>query len=94
MAAAYAYAEGSGPISHELELTWQIERFGAQAVMGRHYLGAVEIRRMTAAGNVLRAYRSREDYVDEDGNNNWAEWAGKYPDLNRLLLAIEVTDGE
>src|SRR3990167_6060092 len=61
MAAAYAYAEGGGPMSHEIELAWQINRFGAQAVMGRHYLDAAEIRRMTAAGNVLKAYRSRED---------------------------------
>jgi len=90
MAAAYAYADGSGPMPHEIELSWQIERYGAQAVMGRPYLGAAEIRRMTAADNVLRAYRSRESYRDEEGQENWAEWARKYPELNRLLISIEV----
>ncbi len=42
-------------------------------------LGAGEIRRMVIAENIYKAYKSRENA------DNWAEWAMKYPDMNRLL---------
>lgn len=63
-----------------------IDRFGAEAVMGRT-LGAGEIRRMVAADNVLRAYRSRAHA------ENWAKWAAENPALNRILNeAIRLAD--
>ena len=44
-ARAYAYAEGDGPLTRELELLGLIDRFGAMAIMGRT-LGAGEVRRL------------------------------------------------
>lgn len=42
---------------------------------------------MIAAANVQVAYRSRSEYRDKDGNENWAEWANKNPALNEILVA-------
>ena len=87
-AAAYAYADG-GPISREVLLLAYIDRFGVDAVMGRQ-LGAGEMRRMTVAENIVKAYRSRAKA------DNWAEWANLYPDLNRILedAMLAVEDGD
>lgn len=49
--------------------------------MGRT-LGAGEIRRMIAADNVVKAYRSRA------ASDNWAQWAQKNPEMSRLLNAV------
>src|SRR5690242_10841853 len=57
-AAAYRYADG-GPTSHETRLAQYIDRFGAQAVLGRK-LYAREIYRIITAENILTAYRSSE----------------------------------
>ena len=84
MAAAYAYADNSGPIPQELRLLNAIDRFGASEVLGRP-LGAGEIRRMRLAENVVAAYRSRQN------STNWATWAKENPDMNHLLItAMEL----
>ena len=88
MAAAYLYAEGSGPCPKEIEIGMYIETFGAAAVLGR-VMGAGELRRITAARNVVRAYLSRKYYRDRDGNENWVEWTREHPDLARILDAAE-----
>ena len=88
-AAAYAYADG-GPIPRELILLHNIEKYGAQAVLGRT-LGAGEIRRMNVAENIVRAYQSRKQ------SDNWATWAEVNPELNRILedaMLAEREDGE
>ncbi len=95
MAAAYAYAEGSGPMPREYEIGQHIESFGAAAVLGR-VMGAGEIRRIATVRNVIEAYRSRARYRDEHGNENWAEWAsgnhGLAAVLNAAALAMEELD--
>lgn len=92
MAAALRYVEGDGPIPHELELLGHIQTYGVEAVMGRPVLGAVEIRRMTAAHNVEVSYASRKAYRDQDGKENWVEWARAYPQASRILVAAERAD--
>jgi len=79
MAAAFMYADGGGRLPEEIEILGAIDRFGAQPVTGRAYLGAGEIRRMTAAENVIRYYRERAQ------SDNWAEWAKQHPGAAALL---------
>lgn len=97
MAAAYAYAEGSGPMPREYELGQHLEAFGVQAVLGR-VMGAGELRRIAAVRNVVEAYRSRARYRDGGGNENWAEWASHNHQaaevLNMAARAMEELDGE
>jgi hypothetical protein len=78
MAAAYAYAEGSGQAPREIILLNLVDRFGAQGVLGRA-LGAGEIRRMLTAEAVVRAYQERER------SGNWAAWVREHPEKDRLL---------
>lgn len=93
MAAVYQHMEDSGPKPDVLRLVDYIDRFGVQAVMGRATLGAGELRTMTLADNVRRAYWSRASYRDQSGQENWAEWAQKYPEYNEILnLAIMAVD--
>lgn len=78
MAAAYRYADGEGKIPHELEWLRYGERFGWLAVFGRQPTPR-EMRLMTTADNVMRAYQSRSTA------ENWAAWANDNPEMNRLL---------
>lgn len=71
-------AEGGSP-PEEIILLNHIDRFGVEAVMGCRTLGAGIIRRMNAADNIVRAYRSRAS------SENWAEWAEKNQQLSHLL---------
>lgn len=82
--AAYDYAEtpGSNPIPRELVLLGYIDRFGAQAVMGRQ-LNVVEIRRMILVDNICRAYDSRSQA--EKNGENWAAWAKRNPKYSQIL---------
>lgn len=64
-----------------------IDRFGAQAVLGRP-LGAGEIRRMIAADNVIRAYKSRQN------SDNWATWAIKNPMYAQTIAEAIKLAGE
>jgi hypothetical protein len=67
MAATYGYADGGGPMPDELILLGYIDRFGAQAVLGRA-LSAGEIKSMVLAENVKNAYQERQNSQD------WAVW--------------------
>lgn len=82
-AEAYRYAEsGTHPPDELVELSY-IDRFGAEAVLGRPVLSAGEIFRMTVAENIKNALHSRKE------SQNWAEWAGKNPAAAKLLADIE-----
>lgn len=74
-----------------MEAAWRVEEYGAAAVFGR-VLGVGEMRRMSAAMRVYNAYQRRENYVDNDGHKNYAEWAAKNPDdaeiLNGAIKAV------
>jgi hypothetical protein len=87
MARAYAYAEGDGPEPWELTQLRAIDRFGAQAVMGR-CLSVGEIRRMTVAQSIVGAYQARAKA------ENWADWARRNPDLSSLLNAAMPKDDD
>lgn len=92
MQAAYRYAEEGGAVPLELEAAWRIQDVGSEAVLGKD-VSAKLIRRISLASSVYHAYLSRRDYRDDKGVNNWAEWAKKHPDLNRLLIAASDNDG-
>lgn len=62
-----------------------IDRFGAQAVLGRT-LYAREIYRMRVAENIVKAYQSRAE------SQNWAVWAKEHPALAALLQEAELKD--
>lgn len=85
MAAAYAYADG-GPISAEIRLLRNVDRFGAQAVFGRT-LGAKEIRQMLTAEAIVQAYHERA------ASENWAAWEQDNPGRAALLhKAMRLTN--
>jgi hypothetical protein len=71
----------------ELILLGYIDRFGAQAVLGRP-LSAREIRGMVLAENVVNAYRERE------ASSNFAIWMdeneGKAILLNEAMLLWQM----
>jgi hypothetical protein len=79
MARAYAYAEGDGPEPRELAQLKAINRFGAEAVMGRP-LGVGEIRRMTTAEAIVGGYQQRARA------ESWASWASAHPESSALLI--------
>jgi len=56
----------------EIELGRLIDRFGAQAVMGRA-LGAKEIKRIMAAEYIVKAYESMTKA------ENYAAWVSEHP---------------
>ncbi len=64
----------------ELFLLHAIDRFGAQAVMGKPTLGAGEIRRMLTAESVVNVCRQFERAGD------WAQWAIDHPDEYHLYV--------
>lgn len=55
-----------------------IDRFGAQAVMGRN-LGYKEMQHMVLAENVVKAYE------DRNKSKSWASWAKEHPEKAQLL---------
>jgi len=79
--AVYKYAEdpNSDRTPRDLVLLHHIDRFGVQAVMGRNYLGAGEIRRMIYCENLVRFHRSKTKA------ESWAEWAAKFPGPDAIL---------
>lgn len=88
IAEAYAYADGGGGLPKELRLAQYIDRFGAQAVLGR-LMGAGEIRRIDMAERIIRIYQSRKQAA------NWKEWVGSHPKEAELLAYAEgLTHGE
>ena len=86
MVAAYAYADGGDQMPDELILSRTVDKYGAQAVFGRT-LSFQEIRSMSLSENVVNYYRERDNYRDETGVKNWAEWAGKNPGKANTLNA-------
>lgn len=74
------------PESEEIAL---IEMFGAQAVYGG-LVDVVRMRSLLAARNLMDTWYSRERSED------WAKWAEKNPQHNRLLTWAErvYRDGE
>jgi hypothetical protein len=69
---------GEGDIPKELRLAGYINRFGAQAVLGRA-ISAKEVKHITAAENVVNIYHSMQNA------QNAAEWAGSNPDAADLI---------
>lgn len=82
MAAAYGYAMGKAPPPDEWILLTYIDRFGAQATMGRNP-GADEMRRMVMVENVVNAYR------DSRQASSLTEWIKHNHDRYRLLQEVE-----
>lgn len=87
MARAYRYAEGDGPAPREYDLLCAIDRFGAQAVMGRP-LYAREIKRLLVTENIITGYKARET------SENWVEWARDNRALSALLMQAQRDAGE
>jgi len=88
IATAYDYASG-GDASNEILLGRMIDRFGVQAIMGRPYLGALEIKSIYSAEKVLQLYREKER------SSSWAEWATVNPeDAAYLARAIKAAEEE
>lgn len=89
---ALSYARGeSSELPDEILCGRLIERFGVQAAFGR-LLSFGEMLRISAAENIVRAYQERTQYRDSAGGENWAEWAARAPDLNRILIMAERLD--
>ncbi len=87
IASAYEFAQSGGVIPQEIRLARCLDRFGAQAVMGRT-LSANEVNRIMAAEAVMAAYRNRAKA------ENWAAWAVEYPnDAELLSKAAELANG-
>jgi len=88
IATAYDYASG-GDASNEILIGRMINRFGVHAVMGRPYLGALEIKKIYSAEKVLQIYR------EKDRASSWAEWAKSNPeDAAYLARAIKAAEEE
>lgn len=88
IATAYDHASG-GEISNEIIVSRLIDRFGVYAVMGRPYLGALEINRILSAEKVIQVYHEKEAW------SSWAEWAKANPDdAAYLARAIKVAEEE
>lgn len=68
----------------EYEIGRLIDRFGAQSVYGR-LLGVGEMRRIMRVEAIVSAYQSRENWRDEGGKTNLADWSRKHAGLSRLL---------
>jgi hypothetical protein len=80
---AYLHAS-AGLRSPEIRKLQWIDRFGVEAVTGRRQLYYGETQRMITAENIVFAYRSRA------ASEDWGAWAQKYPDLEKLLIDVEM----
>lgn len=87
MTEAYHYAEGDGHKPRELYLIQLVERFGADAILGRP-LYAREIYRGTIAE---RVYTVKKANMNSD---SWAEWAKNNPKDSALLERVEIMMAE
>lgn len=63
----------------ELEAANAVQMFGAAAVFGGRAASASELRALSIATNVARAYEARASA------DSWAEWAKNNPDGAHLL---------
>jgi hypothetical protein len=66
---------------YEIEAARHVRQFGAQAVYGRA-LAVRETRALEMTERVVSAWQSRA------GSKNWAEWAKKNPELQRVLNEV------
>jgi len=82
-AAADCAEDDRAPIPPELTLAWNIERWGAPAVLGNNPIPVRLIRRMNAASNVYRAMKSYQA-----GASRLADWARANPDQAALITMI------
>ena len=77
---------GEGEIPKEIKLARMIDRFGAQAVLGR-LMGAGEINRILMAERVVRVYKSMK------AASNATEWAVSNPNESQLMdYAMRLTN--
>ncbi len=83
MVEAYDHVSENAPKPYELVLLGYIDRFGAEAVMGRPVLSAGELRRMIMAENICNAFTSRK------ASENWAQWVRDNPVYSGILAKIE-----
>ena len=79
MARAFLFAEGDGPMPHEIEAARLIAHFGAEAVYGRP-LFVRELYR------ILAARRIEEGYSAWTQAENAAVWAEQNPEQHQLLV--------
>ena len=82
MTSAYDYAESGGRIPTWLKMSYNVERYGAQALLGRP-LTVNETYRMKAARSIHDA--KKEQMKAE----NRAEWAQTNKEQNDLLIIVE-----
>lgn len=94
MARAYAYCMKRGPFPPEMEIKQAISEYGVRAVTGRDTLSANEIRKIQTIENVIRAYRARESYRDEEGHKDYPGWAKEHPEQNRVLERAMLAEAE
>jgi len=50
------------------------------------------MRRINLSESIVQAYRSRDNYRDKDGAENWSEWSARFPEMNARLIAAEIID--
>ena len=79
MAAAYAYAEGSGKKPQELIDVQLIDRFGVEAIKNRKYLTKREVESMLLSENVVNRYRERSE------SENYAQWVSDNKEMHKML---------
>ena len=80
IADAYGYAESGGKHhSHEMQMYLRIQKYGVHAVIGRPVLYEREMRRISAAQNVINAYQDRAKAI------NWTAYLSQNPDEGNLL---------
>ena len=79
MARAFLFAEGDGPMPHEIEAARLIDHFGAEAVYGRP-LYVRELYRFLAA---KRIEQSHDAWINAE---NAAVWAEQHPEEHQLLI--------
>jgi hypothetical protein len=64
-----------------LELVDFIDRFGAQAVLGR-MLNQNEMQKMILADKIRNAF------IERESSGDWTEWAKRNPTLNDLIIEV------
>lgn len=80
---AYNYAS-KGLYSKEYDTLQKIERFGIEAITGRRQFYYYELRQMIVAENIVLSYQSRSL------SDNWASWAQKHPEMEKILIEAEL----
>jgi hypothetical protein len=82
-AAADAAEDDSAPIPPELSTAWNVERYGAVAVLGNKEIPVKLMRRMNIVSNVYIAFTSYNT-----GKHRLAEWARVHPTYAKIVQDI------